>query len=401
MGFRPNTILHGHVLDKLQEVESESVQCVVTSPPYWGLRDYGTEGQLGLEKTPEEYVENMVKVFREVRRVLKKDGTCWLNLGDSYAGGKTGRTDEKYGKNIIERTNGRQRKPPKGMKPKDLVGIPWRVAFALQSDGWYLRQDIIWAKPNPMPESVTDRCTKSHEYIFLLTKSSKYYYDNDAIREPYKEPMNRWGGEHKRNSINEKFDENEMANANSLARNRDMRPDKNGRNKRSVWTINTKPYKEAHFAVFPPKIPELCIKAGTSEYGQCAECGKAWGRIMEGKSSSAFNVRVRDDKKGRTKHKSHFDRGINKNEVKKYNEKEYGGDGKVTKGWKPNCSCDADVIPQTVLDPFFGSGTTGWVAQRLGRKWIGIELNAEYIKIAEKRFAQQELFSYENKGISQ
>ena len=259
----------------------------------------------------------MVKVFREVKRVLRDDGTCWLNLGDSYAS-STSTTGGYSDKSTLigytgEHTKGREmnkaenpiKKELGNLKPKDLVGIPWRVAFALQADGWYLRQDIVWHKPNPMPESVTDRCTKSHEYIFLLTKSAKYYYDNDAIREPHKEEsLNRvkgkWNGHREKGSSYSEMDIKKMCH-------------ENGRNKRDVWTINTQSYKEAHFAVFPPKIPELCIKAGSKE-----------------------------------------------------------GD--------------------TVLDPFFGSGTTGWVAQRLGRKWIGIELNAEYIKIAEKRFIQHELF---------
>ena len=345
-------ILHGHVLDKLKELPDESVQCVVTSPPYWGLRDYGTatwkggdddcdhkipknesdpkqafdgsagshairfnrthcnkcgakriDQQIGLEKSPEEYVENMVKVFREVKRVLKKDGTCWLNLGDSYmsSGGASrhhGYTDPKY-------TNGRkiehfepQAYPHDTIKPKDLVGIPWRVALALQADGWWLRQDIIWHKPNPMPESVTDRCTKAHEYIFLLTKSAKYYYDNEVIREPA-----NYAGQDRGKSRN--------ISPSGMSEMDNKQYEK--RNKRSVWTINTKPFKDAHFAVFPTKIPELCIKAGSKE-------------------------------------------------------------------------------GNTVLDPFFGSGTTGWVAQRLSRKWIGIELNEQYIKIAKKRFQQGELF---------
>jgi site-specific DNA-methyltransferase (cytosine-N4-specific) len=297
-------ILQGNVLDRIKDIEEKSVQCVVTSPPYWNLRDYQTaewqqgdkecdhvekkpfggsstlrdmslettkkevegksiqykskckkcgairkDSQLGLEETPEEFIENMVKVFRGVKKSLKDDGTLWLNLGDSYS----------------------------QTKNKQLLGIPWRVALALQQDGWYLRQDIIWHKPNPMPESVKDRCTKAHEYIFLLSKSPQYYYDSDAIRDKpnYGEEV--------------------------------------GANKRSVWSINVKPYKEAHFATFPEKLPELCIKAGS--------------------------------KKG-------------------------------------------DIV----LDPFFGSGTTGWVAQRLGRKWLGIELNPEFIKIAEKRFVQRELF---------
>ncbi len=429
-----NHIYQGNVFDRLKDIPDQSIQCVVTSPPYYGLRNYNVDGQLGLEDTPEEYVENLVKVFREVRRVLKDDGTVWLNLGDSY-------------------TNSKQ-----------LVGIPWRAALALQSDGWYLRQDIIWHKPNPMPESIKDRCTKAHEYIFLLSKSAKYFYDADAIKTPLKDEsmrrlmqdienqkgsgtpsksngnMKAVGGKdwqsnmagsglkikgHKgyfdkdgnpicgpmanrksvweidlktgkygslenesknRQGMNKARGEKivvtrpllptqdefvsfirERTNAKLLADSSDIpltkiehwfRRDssgfaypsiedwnkikdlindwsgeyqkmdkkltevdyhtdeirtKGGVNRRSVWRINTKPYKGAHFATFPPELPELCIKAGSSE---------------------------------------------------------------------------GDVV----LDPFFGSGTTGWIAQRLGRKWIGIELNPEYIELAEKRFVQHELF---------
>jgi len=311
-------ILNGNVNDKLKEIKSDSIQCVVTSPPYWGLRDYGEGKQLGLEETPEEFVENLVQVFREVKRVLRDDGTVWLNLGDSYANQRSGEGADTM-KNLNVNTHGyknpteKQEKTNKNfnqrlnygnLKQKNLVGIPWRVAFALQADGWYLRQDIIWHKPNPMPESVTDRCTKSHEYIFLLSKSAKYFYDADAIKEPAQD----WGTRDRSNFRNGTKDKLLIHNGLKDANFAEL-----GRNKRSVWKITTKPYKEAHFAVFPPKLPELCIKAGSSE---------------------------------------------------------------------------GDVI----LDPFFGSGTTGWVAQRLGRKWIGIELNPEYIKIAEKRFLQRELF---------
>jgi DNA modification methylase len=415
-----NNILQGDVIEKLKEIESGTVQCVVTSPPYWGLRDYqtasweggdescdhsvakinplkvggftgerlrkegGTENekylkyknrcsdcgavkkdqQLGLEETPEEYVEKMVEVFRQIRRVLKHDGTVWLNLGDSYNGsGGAGGDYNKGGlKDGQPKYKGRN---ISSLKPKDLVGIPWRVAFALQADGWYLRQDIIWHKPNPMPESVTDRCTKSHEYIFLLTKSAKYFYDNDAIREPAQD----WGTRDRSNF--RKGTKDKLLLHHGLI---DGDFAENGRNKRSVWKINTKPYKEAHFAVFPPKLPELCIKAGTSEYGECSECGKAWERIVE--------------KTGE------FQRRWSKNnaEGSPYSSQSSSQNIYEEKGWQPTCSCDADRVPQIVLDPFFGSGTTGWVAQRLGRKWIGIELNEEYIKIAEKRFQQQELF---------
>jgi DNA modification methylase len=315
-----NRILQGNVFDKLKEIESESIQCVVTSPPYWGLRDYGTDNQLGLEETPEKYVDNMVKVFREIRRVLKDDGTVWLNLGDSYAasGGKQVEQTVRGGKNYVNAgQNGGNRSVknnPPGIKMKDLIGIPWRVAFALQADGWYLRQDIIWHKPNPMPESVTDRCTKSHEYIFLLTKSAKYFYDADAIREKTGLEITWNEYNSKKGSWFEKESNGQGLNQTDRTERSGSYAHPNGRNKRSVWTINTKPYKDAHFAVFPPKLPELCIKAGSSE---------------------------------------------------------------------------GDIV----LDPFFGSGTTGYVAQRLGRKWLGIELNPEYIKIAEKRFQQQELFT--------
>ena len=298
-----NTILQGDVIERLQDIEDNTIQCVVTSPPYWGLRDYGEDDQLGLEETPEEYVDNMVKVFREVRRTLKDDGTLWLNLGDSYSsGGRSTTTNQTLrGNNDYGVT---RPKPSENIKPKDLIGIPWRVAFALQQDGWYLRQDIIWHKPNPMPESVTDRCTKSHEYIFLLTKSANYYYDAESIKE--KTLTN--------DNTNRDRDKTRLNNTPGRTRMAGLKTNNyEKRNKRSIWKINTKPYKDAHFAVFPEKLPELCIKAGS--------------------------------KKG-------------------------------------------DIV----LDPFFGSGTTGFVAQRLYRKWLGIELNPEYIKIANKRFVQQELF---------
>ena len=306
-------IVCGDALTELRKLPDDSVNMCCTSPPYWGLRDYGVAGQLGLEKTPEEYVAHLVEVFREVRRVLRSDGTLWLNLGDSYAnkgcdsssvGGFTGERIRKKlaGDNPNDSCqDSRPRDIPPGLKIKDLVGIPWRVAFALQADGWWLRQDIIWHKPNPMPESVRDRCTKAHEYIFMLSKSARYYYDAEAIREAVN-PNNSGviggvrartasgplGGENKQNEIRREYDEIKGANL------------------RSVWTIATRPYAEAHFATFPPEIPERCIKAG---------CPK-------------------------------------------------GG---------------------TVLDPFFGAGTTGMVAMRLGREFIGIELNEKYCEMAKKR----------------
>ncbi len=257
-----NKIYTGDSLEVLRTLPDEIVQCVCTSPPYWGLRDYGVNGQLGLEKTPEEYVSRMVEVFREVRRVLKKDGVLWLNLGDSYSGGKIGRTDldSKLFSQRNKKFNGKQREITKGFKPKDLVGIPWRVAFALQADGWWLRSDIIWSKPNPMPESVTDRPTKSHEYIFLLTKSAKYYYDADAISEKsewFEKDARAVNGRTPHKS-GKSIQEDSQYAINGVAYNTN-----GNRNKRSVWSITTQPYSGAHFATFPEEIPTICIKAGS------------------------------------------------------------------------------------------------------------------------------------------
>jgi len=249
----------------------------VTSPPYWGLRDYGYEGHIGLEETPEEYVANLVEVFSEVKRVLRNDGTVWLNIGDTYwsdtlISGKGLQEERVFMKKKLPAYKHTYNKRPQGIKPKDLIGNPWRVALALQADGWYLRQDIIWNKPNAMPENVTDRCTKSHEYIFLLTKSSKYFYNSSAINDSFS----------------------------------------NGVNRKSVWTINISPYSGSHFAVFPEKLVESCIVAGSKT---------------------------------------------------------------------------GDVV----LDPFFGSGTTGEVAERFGRNYIGIELNEDYKSLHQKRCAQMGL----------
>ena len=233
-----------------------SAQTCVTSPPYFGLRDYGVDGQIGLEPTPDEFVASLVTVFREVRRVLRDDGTLWLNLGDSYA--RTGGTDRKVPetarvgstRNTMTQMGDRTSKAPSGLKDKDLIGVPWRVAFALQADGWYLRQDIIWHKPNPMPESVRDRCTKAHEYIFLLSKSPRYYFDSEAIKEPASAPPKKCGPKND-------------ASRNDSGRTGIVRGDGETRNRRSVWTVSTKPFGEAHFATFPPALIEPCILAGS------------------------------------------------------------------------------------------------------------------------------------------
>ena len=249
--------LQGDALTVLKTLPDESVNCCVTSPPYWGLRDYGVEGQLGLERTPEEYVANMVEVFREVRRVLRDDGTLWLNLGDSYAANRTYQVHNTKG--AVEHTYSEGSTVPPGLKPKDLVGIPWMVAFALRSDGWYLRQDIIWHKPNPMPESVTDRCTKAHEYIFLLSKSQRYFYDAAAIKEDVT------GNSHpgrKDCNLSPRYGENDLSGFNQRAGTWKQTYLPDNRNRRSVWTVATAPFPGAHFATFPPKLIEPCILAG-------------------------------------------------------------------------------------------------------------------------------------------
>jgi DNA modification methylase len=295
----------GDCLEILPLLPAESVNCCVTSPPYWGLRDYGTDGQLGLESTPEAYVTKMVAVFREVRRVLRDDGTVWLNLGDSYngSGGVGGNGKQHTNQGSVDRPDNRA--GWSGLKPKDLVGIPWRVAFALQADGWYLRQDIIWHKPNPMPESVTDRCTKAHEYIFLLSKSSKYFYDADAIKEPVSGTAHARG-----HGVHPKSTEPGSGIKQNSSFSAAVKGLVDERNKRSVWTVGTKPYPGAHFATFPPELIAPCIMAGCPEGG-------------------------------------------------------------------------------TVLDPFTGSGTTAAVAQKNGCKFVGCELNPEYIELIKKRFAQR------------
>ncbi len=335
------------------------------------LQKYFEPAEIGLEQTPEEYVSELVNVFREVKRVLRNDGTLWLNLGDSYAGGaKKGENEGAKQKTSKGATWGDNDKLATlkshiaGLKNKDLIGIPWRVAFALQADGWYLRQDIIWQKFNPMPESVRDRCTKSHEYIFLLSKSGKYYFDNEAIKEdsitcdPRRPYMSQGAKE---------LDGRESWHSGEPRAHGDF----SKRNKRSVWQVNTKPYKGAHFATFPPALVEPCIKAGTSEYGVCSVCGAPYVRIIEknkkptGRSSGdIYTVNAYSTPQSRVWGKK----------------KNLGGDliPCITIGWKPSCACNSDTVPATVLDPFGGSGTVGEVCNQLNRNAILIELNPEY-----------------------
>lgn len=320
------TILTGDCRETLKTLQDGSVNCCITSPPYFGLRCYGHEKQIGKEKTPEAFVAELVSVFREVKRVLRDDGTLWLNLGDSYAANRTYQVPSTKGgpKHSPAQGDCGASKVPDGLKPKDLIGIPWMVAFALRADGWYLRQDIIWSKPNPMPESVTDRCTKAHEYIFMLSKSARYYYDHEAIKTPAKNPdddirrLNQQKNGNKsepsdlQNGLRPRPDKqrghsrrhagfNDRRDGMTGAEQRSL-----GANKRSVWHVVTRPYKGSHFATFPPDLIRPCVLAGCPAGG-------------------------------------------------------------------------------TILDPFGGSGTTAQVANEHERNAVLCELNPEYIPLIEKR----------------
>lgn len=398
MPLELNTITEQHVIEFLSELPEEIVDCCITSPPYYGLRDYGTEDvfwpevtyspmvgmpeitipagfySLGLEPTIEAFIGHIVLVFRGVHRVLKDDGTLWINFGDSYTGYKAGTGDTPYAE-IVNRPEHKTGWVFGGLKPKDLIGVPWRVAFALQADGWFLRSDVIWSKPNPMPESVTDRPTKAHEYIFLLSKSERYFFDQEAIKE---QAIGNPSG----NKIRVSRPTQQAI----------QRGDQCGhipylggetRNKRSVWEVSTKPFKEAHFAVFPEELIEPMILAATSEKGHCPDCGKRWIRIIEKtggrnhredrmiKIGIIGEVDLETGKRGRS--------STALNNTQKI----------ITMGFSPQCSCNKSPVPDIVLDTFAGSGTVMKVSRRAGRNSIGSELNGNYVKIGQNRTAQE------------
>jgi len=313
-------ILNLDVLAGLASLSDESVQVCVTSPPYYSLRDYGVAGQIGLEPTLDAYVAKMVQVFREVKRVLRADGTLWLNLGDSYFGGGRGgnppqacHQKQKTNRGTVDMPG--KATPTPGLKPKDLMMVPARVVLALQQDGWYLRSDIIWAKPNPMPESCRDRPTSSYEHVFLLTKSKTYHYDQYATREAAQD----WG---KRDRSNGKYTSGDVPIAGGPHHGlRDGDFNESGRNSRNVWTIPSFAFSEAHFATFPPELVRRCLLAGLSKQGSCAKCGKGWERIIE-KKLATMNIRVGEELNGEVR----------------------------SLGFRPACGCDAGTVPPVVLD---------------------------------------------------
>lgn len=415
-------IIVDDVMKGLAQLKDESVHTVVSSPPYWNLRDYNVAGQIGLEETPEEFITKLVEVFREVKRVLRKDGTVWVNLGDCYnsQNGKR-KVDDKVGWKQ-ESNRGSWSRPSRsviGGKPKDLVGIPWRVAFALQADGWYLRTEIIWEKKNSMPESIDDRPSRCHEYIFLLSKRPKYFYDKEAVKQPSSVNSHARAGRYleaaRKGSVpgvnpKAKAYYKEPGPSSRIHKLRDVkyanktpRPRSNEsysaaivglstkRNLRSVWSINASGYKGAHFATFPAKLALLPILAGTSAHGCCAACGAPYKRILKnGKADLAHQVLCGGDQNGNYNGQAtkEFDlNGVqNASDVKR--RILAGMVEKITVGWEKTChkKCECtEVIPCTVLDCFSGSGTTLAVAFENGRSSIGIELNPEYAELSRER----------------
>ena len=366
MGPAMIRILVGDALARLQELPDASVHCCVTSPPYWGLRNYKSDaGMIGLEPTLEQHIERLVIVFREVRRVLRDDGVLWLNYGDGYANAQPRGSFGDQG-DLSTGAHGEKvpaRKRPYGLKPKDLMLMPARVAMALQLDGWWLRSEIVWHKPNPMPESVLNRPTCAHEKVFLLAKSDRYFYDGDAVRQPYNDasigrydsPMHGTDPTGRQPKLKGQYakpyepgDGKDFKTA-GVQDGREIKrrivekvrlsPNPLGANLRNVWKIPTHSFKDAHFATFPPALVEPCIKSGTSAHGVCCACGAPWVRQQEKKTTG-----------------------------------------------QPSCECgEADTRPATVLDPFAGSGTVGLVAQRNGRDALLVEISGEYASMAERR----------------
>jgi DNA modification methylase len=415
-----NEILQGDVIDIIKILSAESINCIITSPPYFGLRDYGLPPThwpevayapmaglseiiipamsccFGLEDTIEAYVGHMVLVWRGLWRVLRGDGVGFLNLGDSYSTGASGqnfldpenkrpgggraKNEGDYGHIRIIRNS-----QSIGLPPKNLIGIPWRCAFALQADGWYLRSDVIWAKMNPMPESVVDRPTKAHEYVFLLAKSERYWWDQEAIREPHKkDSLKRYeyglqatapkDGYISAGSDTGAFKCERVGDHINYA----------GRNKRTVWSIATKPFPSAHFAVMPEALVEPCLLAGCPAQ-VCTECGEPWVRVVEREKGDTETI-TRPKAKGQAGYGSSTSTlSLSGNGSAEWDKR---GSKTKTIAHTPTCQHSAPTRPGITLDPFFGSGTVGVVAKKFKRDWAGIELNPDYIKLARTRLDQ-------------
>lgn len=401
-------LYQGDVLEVLRALPAASFQCCVTSPPYWGLKNYGVDGQLGLEASPQEYVAKMVEVFREVARVLRPDAVCFLNVGDSYAGSGGPRGD--YNEGGLREGQPKAPKNNSGIRAKSLCLIPERLAIALQADGWIIRSRICWAKMACMPESVRDRPTCAWEHIWMMTRQGKYYYDPEAVQQPASQSFandRRWktGG----TATNEKDGYEEAGAQNpkgphrmfGYARpngptqsphgqgfTRENKQDGHGRrhagfnerffgepqpisaNLRNFWLLGPEPFPEAHFATFPTEIPRRCIRASTSEKGACPECGSPWERVVEREAN----------------YEKRQDRGQVDDQPPMVDSTGWRPATVTESGWRPTCSCGReDTVPCAVLDPFMGSGTTAAVATELDRRWAGIELSPEYCEIAKRR----------------
>jgi DNA modification methylase len=403
--FEPGQLLHsitGDCVSELPTLPEQLINCVVTSPPYYGLRDYGLPPTswpevsyspmaglfpltipaqsccLGLEDSPEAYIAHLIHVFRLVRRVLRDDGVCWVNMGDSYAANNTSEASNKHPSRKQKGCNPNPETTPlrkSNITAKNLLMMPARLALALQADGWVLRSDIVWHKPAPMPESVTDRPTKSHEYIYLLSKRPRYWYDQEAIKEE------TTGNTHSRGTkLSPPKEEANTAAGNGHKDWTKFTPDPvSTRNKRTVWTVNTRGYPKAHFAVYPPELIEPCVLAGCPPR-VCETCGAPW--ICETEKETEFHGG--SGKAGRTAEEV--------NNSGKWQGKQYGENIKLgpvvktkTLGWSPTCQCNASTRPGIILDPFAGSGTTGRVAVKHRRRAILIELNEEYTELQKDR----------------
>jgi len=400
-----NTLLVGDVMEELSRLPSQSVHSVITSPPYFRIRDYGHSRQIGLEATGEAYVAKLVEVFREIRRVLRSDGTAFMVMGDSYVGGGRGQdTGSTLEGSLATQAECRKVSPRTGifgLKEKQLIGMPWRVALALQDDGWWIRQDNIWNRKNVMPQSATDRTTRTHEYVFHLTRSPRYFYDAIAVEEPQSEHerTRRLKQQAKGNRTVYKLHRDALPGqppqgANGAARNSEARQllaMKGTRNLRSVWSISSGKYRDPdgdpsqkrHFAVFPEKLVEICLRAGTSEHGVCSLCGAPWRRIV--RPSEAYKEILQ----------ANLGKNHNKDRAEDLRTGRYGtalqrhhniASDYRTIGWERSCRCLlGEAIRSVVLDPFMGSGTTAVVSERLERDWVGIELNPDYAASAVRR----------------